>query len=159
ATEFAKAVEVYGKSVDDASLERLKVLRSQIIECLLAAKQIDRDDALSASTIVAACLNSGLRGHPRTGHEEALVLRCLAALDGAAPGEAFALWFAAMLMVWHACELPRLPQLSDVPQEMRPSWLSLLLESPQAFSRRGDGEQFAHYLEGVCDQILQHLRS
>jgi FkbM family methyltransferase len=157
--EFATVVDEREKSPDQANLERLRALRARIVEVLLAVKQVGPALAPSVNTIGAACLKSGLRSHSRTPHEEELFQRCLTAVDSASTGESPSRWLAAVMMASHAFELPTLPPLAAIPQDIHGPWLSFLLETPSSFARNGDGDKFARYLQLVCEQLLQHLRS
>ena len=154
---FAAAVEQPGTSGDLAGLERLQALRFQFVETLLSTEQPITVLAPSVNAVASACIKSGLRSYTRMLQEEELFGRCLDAANRASPADAAVRWMAAMLMAWHAFELPDLPPLAAIPQDIRSSWLSFLLELPPAFVRPGDGERFAHYLQRVCDQVLQRL--
>jgi FkbM family methyltransferase len=155
---FARASDDYLQVRDEASLHRLRALRLQIIEALLAHKNLEPELASSVNSVVGACLKSRLRDFPRTRDEEELFHRCLTAVNSA-PREAPALWFSAALTAWHAFELPHLPPLTAIPQEAHSAWLTLILEMPHAFVRCGDAVRFVDYLQGVCDLLLQYLRA
>jgi FkbM family methyltransferase len=157
--DFVATAGEIGQSFDQAKLERLRRLRIEIVEALLAIRQVGSDAAPSLNAIASACKASFLRSNPRTPDEEQLFRLCLAQTSSAAASEISAVWFAAMLMAWHAFDLPDLPALSDMPQDLWASWLTFLLEAPPAFAHIGDGERFARYLQRVCDQLLQQLRS
>jgi hypothetical protein len=159
-TEFVTAADQFGKSGDQLLLQRLQTLRLQIVEALLAQKPLVVPTlAPSLNAVAVTCIRSGMRSYPRRPREDDLFGRCQQAVDCATPGEDVMPWFAAMFMAWHAFELPHLPPLTAIPHEVRGSWLSFLFETPPAFAHNGDGERFPHYLQRVCDLLLQHLRA
>jgi FkbM family methyltransferase len=160
ATALAAAADDFAKTSDAARLARLRDLRGEAARALLALdRPLEPGLYESLSAIAAACLRSGVRAFPRTASDEDLFARAQNALTSAPDDKVAAPALAAVLLAWHAFELPALPQLAAVPNGLRPSWLSLLLEMPPAFANRGDGERFAHYLQRLCDNIGQHLRT
>ena len=157
---FIAEVAKLEPTTDEEKLKPLRSLRSQIAEALLAATPpLDPDLASSAKAAANVCMTSGLRNFARLPREEELFSRCVTAATSAPPEEAVAYWIAAVMMASHAFELPNLPPLSDIPESVRATWLSFLLESPPAFAQSGDAEKFISYLQQICDLLLQHLRS
>jgi FkbM family methyltransferase len=159
ALALSAAAEEFAKTSNAEDLQRLQALRGQAAESLLALGQ-PAGPALAESlnAIAGSCLKSGMRSFPRSVPEEDLFVRSQKALASATEGKAAAPAFAAVLMAWHAFELEALPPLAAIPKELRPVWLSFLLEIPPAFVRFGDGDRFAHYLERLCEHLLRHLR-
>jgi FkbM family methyltransferase len=160
ATALEAAADDFVKTGDPGRLARLQDLRREAVEALLA---LDRppDPGLHASlsAITAACLRSGVRSFPRTGREEDLLAGAQDALASAHDDRAVAPALAAALLARDAFELQALPRLAAVPDGLRTAWLTLLVERPQAFVDPGDGERFGLYLQRLCDDIGEHLRT
>jgi FkbM family methyltransferase len=157
-TDFASAVEEFENVRNEARLDRLRELRLRIAEALLTLP----DSAAKAlgspfNAIAAACLKSDFRAMPRSPAEDALFRRCRDALAAAPSEQVAARGIAALLLSSHAFELGFVPPLTGIPQEMRASWLALLMETPQAFVHRGDADRFVRYLGQVCERLQQYL--
>jgi FkbM family methyltransferase len=160
ATDLAAAADDFAKISDAGRLARLQDLRGEAADALLALdRPLEPGTYQSVSDIAAACLRSGIRSFPKTASDEAFFSRALKALLSAPDDRIAAPAFAAALLAWHAYELQELPRLAAIPGALRPIWLSLLLEVPQAFVDPGDGDRFALYLRRLCDNIGQHLRT
>ena len=146
------------KTKNDAVVDGLRVLRLQIVEALMGfSGPIGQPLAQALSSVTAICLKLAIRSHARSPQEEELFARCRAALAAARPHEAAAPGLAALLLAWHAFELDAFPPVAAIPGEIRPAWLTLMLESPPAFAHRGDGVRFAHYLQRLCLWLQQYL--
>ncbi len=155
---FVEAAGELEKARDEAGIARLRDLRRQIAEALIAFRgPLGPPLAQALNATTAWCLNSKIRSIPRSPDEEALFARCGEALASAPPGEAGSVGLAALLMSWHAFELETMPPLAAIPAEVRPSWLAFTLEMPPAFLHRGDGVRFAQYLGRLCDWLQQYV--
>ncbi len=160
ATALATAADDFAKTSDIARLTRLQDLRSEAARALLALDEpLNPGLCGSLSAIAAACVRSDVRSFPRSAADEDLFARAQDALSSASDDRVAAPALAAALLAWHAFELEVLPSLAAVPKDLRPAWLSLLLEPPQAFVNPGDGERFALYLRRLGNNIGQHLRT
>jgi FkbM family methyltransferase len=155
---FVEAAGELEKARDEAGIARLRDLRRQIAEALIAFPgplEPPLAQALNATT--AWCLKSAIRSIRRNPDEDALFARCGEALASTPQVEAASVGLAALLMAWHAFELETIPPLAAIPPEVRPSWLVFMLESPPAFVHRGDGVRFAHYLGRLCDWLQEYV--
>jgi FkbM family methyltransferase len=158
AAALVAAADDFAKTNDIAGLTRLQELRSEAARALLALYAAPEPGLFeSLAAIASGCLKSGVRSFPRSPAEEDLFVYAqnavASARDAAAPA------FAAVLLSSHAFELEALPRLAAIPDGLRPTWLSFLLELPQAFVHPGEGERFARYLQRLCDNIQEHLRA
>lgn len=145
---------------DAASVERLRELRLQIAEALTGLTgPVAPPLAQALNAVTQSCLKSAIRGLSRSPQEEALFARCRDPLAASPQGDPVAVGLAALLLAWHACELETVPPLAAVPSEIRPSWLAFMLELPPSFAHRGDGDRFVHYLQRLCDWLLQYVEA
>jgi FkbM family methyltransferase len=160
AGEFSAVADAFGQTNDAGKLERLRSLRCQMAEALLAlAESIGPRLAESLNAVAASCMKSGIRALPRDSLEDELFARCRKQLASAALDQVAVRGLAAMLLAWHAFELEVVPSLLAIPATLRASWLSFLLELPPAFAHRGDGDRFVQYLQQLCDRLEQYLRT
>jgi FkbM family methyltransferase len=155
---FVAAAGEVEKARDEAGIARLRALRRQIAEALIAFPgPIGPGLAQALNATTAGCFKSAIRAIPRNTDEETLFARCCEALASAPRAEAAAVGLAALLMAWHAYEVEPFPPLAAIPPALRPSWLDLAVETPPAFVHRGDAERFARYLRRLCAWLQEDV--
>ena len=161
AAELASAADDCAKQGHAANLDRVRDLRRQAAEHLLGLAQPDGPAlAETVRAIAIACIKSGVRAVSRSAADDALFGRAERAMQSASGSGAAGPALAAVLMAWHAFELASMPPPSAFPKELRGVWFAFLLDQPPAFTRKGDSERFAHYLERLCGTyIAQYLRA
>lgn len=160
AAAISDAAAVLAKTNDGPSLDRLRAVRVQAVESLLAfTGPLGPALADSLNAIVHSCRTSGVLAFPRSTAEEHLFARSQSALTSASADRIAACAFAAALLACHPFELDVLPPLAAFPKALHAAWLSLLLQLPPAFAQNGEAGEFPEYLQRVCDQIEEHLRT
>jgi FkbM family methyltransferase len=159
AREFADAAEQYGKVREVPRLERLLGLRLQVAMALLDLSAPVAQQAFTAALplVVAACMQSGVRGFPRSAVENEAFTHCLDRLTPWQPDQIPAQGFAALLLAWHAFELKFVPPIASLPAAARHLWLSFLREQPPAFAQAGDADKFVLYLRKLCERLGEYL--
>src|SRR5437899_4692606 len=79
ASEFVAAADQFQQARDISRLDRLREARLKLVRALLKLRSASAHDAIAATlpAIIAACVRSNVRVHPRTSAENELFTRCL----------------------------------------------------------------------------------
>ena len=159
AKAFADAAEQYGKAKEVPRLEQLLDLRLQVAMALLdlSAPAAQQTFTAALPLVVAACVQSGVRGFPRSAIEDEAFAHCIDRLTPWQPDQTPAQGFAALLLAWHAFEFKFVPPIASLPAAARRLWLSFLCETPPAFAKAGAADEFALYLQNLCERIGEYL--
>ncbi len=159
AVAFESAAKRFDQTATMSNHAALKDIRLQIAEQLASAEDIQSNEwAVELSAIFATQRAVNLRCYSRSPNENAAFQILLDSLLDDVGSLRHGVFFAALLLGWHACEVGQAVAAFSLPASLRARWLAFAFETPAIMTHEGGAQDLAKFLDSVCHLLLSEMR-